>query len=53
MDEGEVGGGGPGVDGPVEVDDVGRVGVGEEAVLLGFAWMGGGFADCFVVGLAY
>lgn len=46
VDESEVGGGGAGVDGPVEVDDAWGVGVCEEGMLLSFvAWMGGGFAD--------
>lgn len=54
VDEGEVGGGGARVDGPVEVYYAGGVGVCEKSVLLGFvAWMGGGFAGLFVVELAY
>lgn len=40
---------GPRVDGPVEVDDAGGGGVGQEGLLLGFAWMGGGFTRWCVV----
>lgn len=40
----EVCGGGPWFDVPVEEDDVGDVGIREQGLLLGFAWMGWGFA---------
>ena len=53
VDGGEVCGGRAGVDGPVEIDDAGGVGIGEECVLLGFAWMRGGFTDWWVVNLCW
>ena len=49
VDEGQFCGWGAWADGPVEVDDAGSGGVGEEGMLLGFAWMGSGSAGWWVV----